>query len=62
MSGLIRQLIGPTRVRLRNYLEEVATFLSTNAKETTQLEDKKFSNRGSNCAYYKQYFYSRGIQ
>jgi len=41
MSGPIRQLIGPTRARLKKYLEEAATLLSTDAKETTS-EDNKF--------------------
>ena len=40
MSGPIRQLIGPARTRLKRYLEEAATLLSTEVEEKTLEDDK----------------------
>ena len=48
MSGPIRKLIGPAKTRLRRYVEETSSLLSSTVEEKTVTE---VTSRGSNCSY-----------
>ena len=40
MSGLIRKLIGPVKIRPQRYMEKASSLLLSTVKEKTVMEDK----------------------